>query len=1627
MVGKNNSDVRQRTSGKQIHTYAIRKLKCGAASVMIATGIFFANGQGVIRAEENTTDISELVPNEDKSDALDKGETRAVAEGNTARTGLEDVAASHEENANRADSSSQPNHLVNGERSETPVNDRASYYANEGLAIQTVSPKVKEEIDKVVKDGVTILPVGRNTSSDNGKPNGYDPSIPYHDGKDGWYSFVQLRGARDLSYMARAKFFDGNIVFSVKSTPDGKGGYTTDGTGIIEVYKANETSPFKVIHFDNQEGQGEFIYEPKRGWFSSDKKNLLSWNKDSVSLGDQPYRANKTQNQMANFHIAYNYPEVSVKKDNGPYYADGWFKPHNHKVRVLYKDIETGETLSSSTVNGLTGMKYETKQPSDLPGGYKYVKSTEKTDGYLSPFNKVGDSLTKRTQPYLDIKYTLLDMNGRMKWELFYAGDKKAEGVLDDNKKVNWYTGTAQNGRQYTQYIENPFLVKANDIIHYYKRDKEKSSVQVIYFDKTENKTLETTPLMEGQPNALVNYTTKEKIAEFVAKGYKLYSDAYPQQAKFGPNGSTSVYKVTLEHDTEIVEEHQPVKRTIHYRYENANGSQAAEDKVDTVTFDRWYQVDKVNKSIVFDNGFKPRRNDTTFDAVKSPVIEGYTADRPVVDEVTAITKESKDIEEVVIYKKNAPKVLEKAKVKVEYFDETDKKVIEISPVLEGPVNSTVAYSTKETLDKLIAKGYEFVKSDYPNDPKFLKANSETTYRVILKHGKERKTETKQVTRVIHYRKDNPKGEVMAPDHHQEVMLERTIELDKVTKLTKVSDYKAKGKDNFEKVPSPVLTHYTPDRSSVEAMKVSENTPNQEEWVIYTGDARVLVDYKDQDESNKILESKSDLPSGKEGEKVNYSTAETIQKYEDKGYEKVSDNFPQDASYGKAGSIDHYEVLLKHKKETLNPQHPGKPGEKINPKDKDPKSPNYPQGTDKASLEKVVKQIIHYVYEDGRKAKEDVTDLVRFEREVLIDKVTGKILEDRGFKPVHNDTSFDAVKSPEIKGYSPDKLEIAEVTGLNEKSSDREITVTYKKKESPAPTVTQKAIIKYIDDSKTNRFDPDTVTGESNQPIDYSTLDRIASLKKLGYKLVSDNFTKDGGQKFDQDEKVDQVFEVHVTPRIEPVTPDKKLPKPGDKVTPEDPNTPVWPNSVTTIDNHKTVRRTIRYWKEKINGEKAFEDVVQTVEFSRVAYVNLLTGEITYGEWTSKNPSYDEVKSPYLMNYHEDRTSVPKETVKVSAKDSVEDVIYKPVETDRQPEVEKAYRLTVKYLDDKGKELRPTESSEEKYKAGDTYKTSAKVIEGYILTKDPENAQGKFNDSSIEVVYVYKELVHEETIAPTVKQKAIIKYIDDSNTNRFDPDTVTGESNQPIDYSTADRIASLKKRGYKLVSDNFTKDGGQKFDQDEKVDQVFEVHVTPRIEPVTPDKKLPKPGDKVTKEDPNTPVWPKSVTTIDNHKTVTRTIRYVYEDGRKADEDRLQRVSFTRLAYVNLVTGAIEYAQWESKQDRLASVISPVKEGYTVDIPVVSEQVVEVGDEDSLVLVTYKPKEASKATEEAKEEHGKEKSKDNKEAKSSEKTAKRVTEERLPQTGSNDLAGLAALTAISLGLSLKQLSKRKDD
>ncbi|WP_312779500.1 mucin-binding protein [Enterococcus sp.] len=101
-------------------------------------------------------------------------------------------------------------------------------------------------------------------------------------------------------------------------------------------------------------------------------------------------------------------------------------------------------------------------------------------------------------------------------------------------------------------------------------------------------------------------------------------------------------------------------------------------------------------------------------------------------------------------------------------------------------------------------------------------------------------------------------------------------------------------------------------------------------------------------------------------------------------------------------------------------------------------SPNMIESTET----KEVKQTIHYVYEDGKQAASDKTDTVTFTRTVTTNEATG----DKTFsewQAKDDDTTFDEVKSPEIKNYHADKTSIEEVTGLTAEDKDREVTVTY--------------------------------------------------------------------------------------------------------------------------------------------------------------------------------------------------------------------------------------------------------------------------------------------------------------------------------------------------------------------------------------------------------------------------------------------------------------------------------------------------------------------------------------------------------------------------------------------------------
>ena len=210
-------------------------------------------------------------------------------------------------------------------------------------------------------------------------------------------------------------------------------------------------------------------------------------------------------------------------------------------------------------------------------------------------------------------------------------------------------------------------------------------------------------------------------------------------------------------------------------------------------------------------------------------------------------------------------------------------------------------------------------------------------------------------------------------------------------------------------------------------------------------------------------------------------------------------------------------------------------------------------------------------------------------------------------------------------------------------------------------------------------------------------------------------------------------------------------------------------------------------------------------------------------------------------------------------------------------------------------------------------------------------------------------------------QKAIIKYVNEKGNVELSRDAVAGKSGEAINYSTAAKISSYKRQGYELVSDGFTSASNKNFDFDASVDQEFTVVLRERIEPIDPDKPTPTPDKPVDPNDPDTPKWPDPVKDIVNKDDVTRTVKYVYEDGSKAKEDVSETLRFKRFAYVNLVTGHIDYRPWTTTDDTFDAVTSPVIKGYTADklvVPAVSG--VQAGAADTVEVVTY-VKDAQKA------------------------------------------------------------------
>ena len=546
-------------------------------------------------------------------------------------------------------------------------------------------------------------------------------------------------------------------------------------------------------------------------------------------------------------------------------------------------------------------------------------------------------------------------------------------------------------------------------------------------------------------------------------------------------------------------------------------------------------------------------------------------------------------------------------------------------------------------------------------------------------------------------------------------------------------------------------------------------------------------------------------------------------------------------------------------------------------------------------------------------------------------------------------TDLPELAVPQKEGYiaSVEKVPVQATTATDE---DYEYVVKY--------TAIQKAKTTFVDE-KGNAIPgvaEITEQGGSETPLtkEADVKAKIKELEDKGYELVSNTYPEGG--KFDTDKDTDQEFKVTLKQKEVTVTPDQ--PKtPGTPVDPNNPDGPKYPAGLEEKDLNKTVTRTITYVYEDgtpvLNEDGTPKTVTQEAKFTREAKVNLVTGEVTYGNWT---PAQDlaEVKSPVVKGYLADKASVAVVNVTGDSKDITEVVKYKPIGS-WVPNIPGQPTNPIKYPnnpDDPTKPGKPTEILP--YVPGYTPKDGNNQP---LKPVDPTDPTKGYEVPSIPTD------PSQDTVINYVKdtQKAKTTFVDEKGNPIPGVDAITeeGGSETPLtkEAEVKAKIKELENKGYELVSNTYPEGG--KFDKDKDTDQEFKVTLKAKEVTVTPDQ--PKtPGTPVDPNNPEGPKYPAGLEEKDLNKTVTRTVTYVYEDGTPVlNEDGTpktvtQEAKFTREAKVNLVTGEVTYGDWTPEQN-LAEVKSPVVKGYLADKATVPATKVTADSKDTTEVVTYKP------------------------------------------------------------------------
>ena len=875
-------------------------------------------------------------------------------------------------------------------------------------------------------------------------------------------------------------------------------------------------------------------------------------------------------------------------------YFNYYFKHGTQDVSDTDKEAKTTatRTINVTTPDGKTSSETQTVN-------YKRTATKDLVNGHIT--------------------YGQWQADGASAWEEYTPTPQKGYTTL-----INGVAGTKVAQKTPSFKDDKPVNETVNVT---YQADAQRAVIKYIDGETSEN-LQKTDDIVDGHTNETINYSTADKIKEFVGKGYELVSNDFKPGTKFDNDDKTDqTYTVIFKHHRENVDPNhssadgtkgtKTLTETVRYKY--ANGAKAAEDQTAQVTFTRNGVLDDVTGIVAWG---KWNEASQSYKALTSPTIAGYTPSETVVKRSS-----NSDAEQgptlTVIYTADAQKV------HVQYIDgETDKLLRQDD--LDGYTDETIPYSTAEGIKKFEGDGYELFKDNFPAGEKFDNDDAnDQTYTVIFKHHRENVDPnhssadgtkgTKTLTETVHYKYAD--GTKAAEDQTAQVTFTRNGVLDDVTGIVAWGKWN-EASQSYKALTSPTIAGYTPSEAVVKRSSNSDAEQGPTLTVLYTADAQTAyVKYID-DTTGETL--RQDDLHGYTNETIPYSTAEGIKKFEGDGYVLVSDGFKPGTKFGVGTPT--YEVHFKH-------------------------GTTHTDATDKNAEQKIVTETIHYVYENNQTAKPDYTSAVDFKRGYTTDNVTGKIIS---YDPwTVSSKKFGVVKSPAIEGYTPNYSQIDEIT-VTPDSENVVKTVVYVGNAQEAQAI--------FYDETTGKEIANTreiATGKTDETISFAKdpNEVVKELEAKGYVFDKDNANNNvfvAGTAYDKNSEVHQYFKYYFTHATTTVTPDN--PKTPADVLPDNPGKN-YPSGVAKDDLNKTVTRTINI----TTPDGKTQTITQKAEFTRSATVDEVTGEVTYGPW-SKNVVLESVDVPNIHGYVPS-ASVPEITVTPNDQDMTINITYKKLDS----------------------------------------------------------------------------------------------------------------------------------------------------------------------------------------------------------------------------------------------------------------------------------------------------------------------------------------------------------------------------